>query len=60
MFHLLERRQFAQQTEIVDVLGHAMHVASHIPDEAANPPAAKAARLTQQFMEDRTSRQPQA
>ena len=52
MFHLLERRQFTQQTEIIDLLGHAMHVASHIPDETLQPTTSKAARLVQELMED--------
>ena len=52
MFHLLERRQFTEQTEIIDLLGHAMHVASHIPNETLQSTAAEAARLVQELMED--------
>ena len=51
VFQPLERRQSPQRTEVLDLLGQAMHVAPHITVEARQPSAVKVARLAQKFME---------
>ena len=52
IFQLPESRQSAQKMKIANLLGHTLYALAQIPIETPQPSALKAARLTQQFMEN--------